>query len=117
MSKRSSNLAFAAAVVAFLGALAFFLHHRYYVGPDTAGARVEVQKFYDSRFPGTVEVRSCEHVDDPAGADHSRFRCTIATGGRVCALRPVFSVPRKDPLTPQNFDPDPLIGGRGPPRC
>ncbi len=117
MSKRTSNLILAAAVVGFLAALAFFLHRRYFTGPDTGAARREVQRYYDARFPGAVSIRSCEYVQDPAGADHSRFRCTVAANGRVCAYRPLFSVPREDPLTPQNFDAEPLVTQGGPPRC
>ena len=116
MSKRRANLVLAVAALAFAAALAFFLHARYFDGPDTAGARAEVQRYYDSHYPGAVEVRSCAFVEDPAGVDHGRFSCTIATDGRVCVEPRQFDVPREDTLTPQNFDAQPLLA-EGPPRC
>jgi hypothetical protein len=117
MTKRQANFLLTAAIVAFAAALAFFLQHRYFDGPDTDGARAEVQRYYGAHDPAVaVEVRSCSFVEDPAGVDHARFSCTIATGGRTCVQPRLFDVPREDTLTPQNFDAQPLLA-EGPPRC
>lgn len=117
MTKRNGNLLLTAAILAFAAALAFFLHQRYFDGPDTAGARAEVQRYYKTHHPAiAVEVRSCSFVEDPAGVEHARFSCTIATDGRTCVQPRLFDVPRKDTLTPQNFDAQ-LLLAEGPPRC
>jgi hypothetical protein len=107
MSKRASNLLLALGVAILATALALFLYERYFKGPDEAGAKAEIQRWYDEGSPGKVRVRGCDYVEDPAGTEFDRFRCAIEIGGRLCPRRPLFNVPHKDYLQPQNFPPQP----------
>ncbi len=108
MSKRTTNLVTALGVLLIVAAAALLLYKRYFVGADEAGARAEVQRWYDGRFRDRVEVRRCRFVEDPAGREFDRYRCTIEADGRPCPKPQLFSVPRKDTLMPQEFDPQPI---------
>ena len=108
MSKRTTNLITALGVLLLAAALALFLYKRYFTGADEAGARAEVQRWYDRRFRDRVEVRRCRFVEDPAGREFDRYRCAIDVDGRPCPEPRLFSVPRKDTLAPQDFDAQPI---------
>ena len=56
---------------------------------DPAKARVEVQNYYESRFPGQVEVVDCDYVS--AESEFDQFACSLKV---TCRDRFRFSVPR-----------------------
>lgn len=68
---------------------------------DPAKARVEVQKFYDERAPGLIEVVDCDYVELDSVFD--QFACSIKV---KCRKRFMFSVPRAG-AWPERFD-DPV---------
>ena len=86
-------LAIVGAVFALIVAavvVVLLLVHAASPGADTAKARAEVQRYFDVRAPGKVDVRSCVFtpVDD---SDFETFSCAVRV---ACKRRVVFTVPR-----------------------
>jgi hypothetical protein len=102
-----------AAVAGAIGLVSWLLL-REVLGPgsDAAKARSEVQRMYDSRWPGRVRVEKCTYVKDPEGSIFDMYECRIAVRCRRALL---FSVPRADAFV--RSDSDPVPPGAGLPRC
>lgn len=80
---------------------------------DPAEARVEVQKYYEARFPGRVEVVDCDYVS--ADSDFDNFACSLKI---KCRDRFRFSVPRAGAvLSRGDFSPQAIDEGAERPRC
>jgi hypothetical protein len=94
-----------ALIVSAVVVAAVLLHH-VAPGPDTGKARAEVQRFYDERLPGRVDVRSCEYA--PIGdSDYETFSCRVAVS---CGQRVVFDVPRAAAFARSPVDAGPVGG-------
>jgi hypothetical protein len=78
------------AIIAASVAVVVVLLHGASPGADRAKARAEVQRYFDARAPGKVNVRACTYapVDD---SDFETFSCSVEV---ACQRRFVFSVPR-----------------------
>lgn len=77
---------------------------------DEAKARVEVHRYYESRFPGRVSVGACDYL--PGDSEFDTFACSVRV---ECDRRVVFSVPRAAADFRTDADPLPQTGAR--PRC
>jgi len=80
----------AMAAVVVGGVIAWRAFKNEFPAADPAKARVEVQRYYDERFPGRVDVKRCEFA--PVGdSDFETFACSV----EVACKRPILvSVPR-----------------------
>jgi hypothetical protein len=84
--------------------VAVVVWREFFPSADAGKARSEVQRYYDARLPGRVDVRSCRYT--PSGdSDFDTFRCNVAT---ACTRVVQFSVPRAATDVRVDFDPLPL---------
>lgn len=70
-------------------------------GPDPAKARLEVQRAYDKRWPGRVNVDGCSYYRDPEGSIFDWYDCRISIR---CKPLIRFSVPRASDGGRSNYD-------------
>lgn len=106
-------VAIAAVLVGVVGSVLVVL---YVVGENTEAdpwkARVEVQNYYEVRFPGRVEVVDCDYA--PADSVFDQFECSVQV---KCRQRFLFSVPRAASLFRGDRDVSAIDGRGGKPRC
>ena len=89
--------------------LQHYVEDTFYADPADGRARGEVQRYYDNRWPGRVEVTGCSFWEPDGQSVYDGYDCRAHVVGTTCTALIRFEVPRAGTvLGRMDMDPSPM---------